>query len=350
MEDYKRLTLGEAIHVIAQKRVMIVCHVNPDGDAIGSAYGLLRLVELTGGSGRVICPSEIPERLRFLCDGDSTAYESGMENDFDIIVAVDTASASQLGELSHLAREVALSIDHHENCTMFADNLWYPDAAAAGVIVYDLAIESALRGYVTGNLSPVLRRVFAAIASDTGSFKFANTNESAFSTAAGICGYLAENDDGGDFPVDRMSVSDISSALFDGITKKETVARRIANKNLRYICGGKIAVTTVNTGEMTEHELELRDLGGMVDQVRGIEGTVCGVVIKADPEKPGTFRGSARSNVDFDVAAIAEKFGGGGHKRAAGFTITARSTDEAVEEFARVADAALAEYNSTSQK
>lgn len=345
MEEYREYTLSEAIHVLAQKRVLIVCHVNPDGDAIGSAFGLLRLVELMGGSGRVICPSEVPGRLQFLCDGDSTAYESGMENDYDAVVAVDTASPSQLGGLCHLADEIRLSIDHHENCTMFADHVWYPDAAAAGVIVYELAVEAALHGYAVGNLSPVFRRVFAAVASDTGSFKFANTNQAAFSTAAGIYGYLAENDCGGSSPVDRMSIYDISAALFDNLTKKGVAVRTLANNNLRYVCDGRIAVTTVSAGEMAEYDLALSDVSSMTDEVRGIDGTVCGVVIKADPENPGSFRCSARSNVELDVSAIAAEFGGGGHKRAAGFTITARDVDEAVEEFVRVAAGVLARYD-----
>lgn len=348
MEEYRRLTPGEIVRRISGKRVMIVCHRNPDGDAVGSAYGLLRLVELSGGLGKVVTPTPIPERLRFIADGDDTSYIPGMEDSFDLKVTVDTASPSQLGELSHLADVTDISIDHHASTTLYADNLTDPKAAATGVLVYELALESVMRGYVRDNLSPVMKRAFAAIASDTGSFAFANTNARAFSSCSGICGYLEENNCEGDHPIDGMTTHEISAALFGSVTKKDVLIRRLANNNLTYICGGSAAVSVITADEIRENSLDFTDLGSVVDQVRGIEGTLCGISVRQSPDSPDEYRCSARSNVEFDVARLAAVFGGGGHVRAAGFSVIASSKDEALAKIESALSGEIAEYGKSA--
>ena len=322
------VSLADAAEFICGKRALILCHVNPDGDAIGSATALAEVLRLTGGEGKVATPSPAADRLSFITGGMDTAYTDGMEKDFDLVLAVDTASPNQLGNLSFLADKVAISFDHHKNCTLYSPYVLYDNSAAAGIVVYDLLHELESAGRIRGDASGVLRRIYAAIASDTGSFKYSNANAEAFTVAADICRRLADAPSSGECPIDSMTPADISASLFDNVTKKDIAMRQIAYRNLRYICGGLIALSAITSAEMEESGLTLEDLGAMVDCVRSIGGTAVGIVLKQSA--PNVWRGSSRANVDFDVSAPASMLGGGGHTRAAGFTVEADSAEAAV--------------------
>jgi len=334
------VTVEDAAKTVCGKSAMILCHVNPDGDALGSATALAELLRLTGGCGTVVTPSPVPERLSFITGGVDTSYRNGMESEFDLVLSVDTASPTQLGDLSHLADKVDLSFDHHESCTLYSPHVLYGGSAAAALVIFDLFLEFEKTGVLSGDTSGVLRRVFCALSSDTGSFKYANADVRAFLAAGEICRRLAYAPVSGICPIDSMSTSDISAALFDTVTKKDVAASKIAYKNLRYICGGKIALTAVSYEEMTAAGLKMDDLSGAVNCVRSIDGTAAGIILKQSAKD--TWRGSSRANCDFDLSVPAAKLGGGGHKRAAGFTVVADSLDAAVTIVEKIFGEALA--------
>ena len=116
---YPEISLTEICDILeTAENVLILTHVNPDGDTIGSAYALQCLVEAMGGRARVICPSPIPHRLAFLMHGDGDPAWSAEETDsaadtYDVICSVDVASPMQLGELGCLLSVVDFMIDHH---------------------------------------------------------------------------------------------------------------------------------------------------------------------------------------------------------------------------------------------
>lgn len=335
------VSLADAAELICGKNALILCHVNPDGDAVGSATALLELIRLTGGDGKVVTPSPVADRLKFIAGDIDTAYIPHMENDYDIVLAVDTASPSQLGNLDFLAEKVALSLDHHENCTLYSPYVLYKNSAAAGIVVLDLLRELEKTGRITGDPAGVLRRIYAAISSDTGSFKYSNADAEAFTAAAEISRRLADATTGGDSPIDFMTTSDISSSLFDNVTKTDITVRQVTYRNLRYICDGRIALSVITYDEMKEADLTLEDLGGMVDSVRSVDGTAAGIALKQSAKN--VWRGSSRANVDFDVSVPASQLAGGGHKRAAGFTVEAESAEEAIAITEKIFGKALAD-------
>lgn len=333
------VSIEDAAEQIRGKSALIICHVNPDGDALGSATALRELMVLSGGSGRIVTPSPVPERLSFITGDIDTSYTDGMEKDFDLVLTVDCASPNQLGHLSCLADKVDISFDHHENCTLYSPHVLYAGAPAAALVIFDLFLHMSESYMLAGDPSGLLRRVYAGLSSDTGSFKYANATPDAFAAAAEICHRLREAPVSDGAPIDKMAPSDISAALFDCVTMKDVEVRRIAYKNLRYICGGNIAVSFATHAEMKAAGLSIDDLGGMVDSVRAIGSTAVGIVLKESAK--GIWRGSSRANVDFDVSVPAALLGGGGHKRAAGFTVEAMTAAEAVEITERVFGEAL---------
>ena len=102
------LTLAEISDALCRaERVLIVTHRSPDGDALGSSFALAQMLRRMGKAARVVCEDAAPKRLRFtLRDQEDCLYNEGMENEYDLLCAVDTASVGQLGTLGHLAEKI----------------------------------------------------------------------------------------------------------------------------------------------------------------------------------------------------------------------------------------------------
>ena len=175
---YPEISLTEICDILeTAENVLILTHVNPDGDTIGSAYALH-------------CPSPIPHRLAFLMHGDGDPAWSADETDsaadtYDVICSVDVASPMQLGELGCLLSVVDFMIDHHGTGEPFAPHWIDEHASACGEMLYDIYCELSSRGHFEVH-PEAARRIYAAIVSDTGSFKFSNTTTKTHLIAAGM--------------------------------------------------------------------------------------------------------------------------------------------------------------------
>lgn len=326
MSDYRALDLIEVCFKIATcSRALILSHVNPDGDTIGSAFALKGIIEAAGGEAVCRCQAEAANYLRFIYDGQETiVYEDGEEDSYDLILAIDVASPSQLGTLAHLIGKIDLMIDHHGTGEAFADNYIDHSASSAGEIVYRIYKELKERGAIDAT-PDVCRKIYMAMVCDTGCFKFANTTPDTHKVAAELLCEINGDTSG-------LSTSKLISALFGTRTRKEVLAQKIALQSLTYTDDGDVAAVMVTRDEMLENQLEENDIGNIVDIPRGIEGVMVGLSVKESLEEPGVFRISSRANCDTDLSAIcAENFGGGGHKLAAGGTVRADSPAEAFE-------------------
>lgn len=318
--DFPALTLGEAAECLrTAQRVLICIHRSPDGDAVGSGFALAEMLRGMGKTARVVCGDEIPRRLRFLMRGQTdAAYTEGMEKDFDLLCAVDTASVAQLGALSPLAEKIALSIDHHENNAPFCPHCTHGDASAAGEVLFDLASAGAFS--LTADVS---RLLYAAIVSDTGSFKFANTSKNTLMKAAQLLGNIAEATDGGD------DLATINHRLFECRTMSELRAQRAGIDALRITREGRLGIVVFTAQMLKENELTAEDIGNIVGLPRTVEGVQIALSVKQSETDPTEWRVSSRASVDVDVSAVCAAFGGGGHRRAAGCTVTAPDAESA---------------------
>ena len=188
MTDFRTLTIRELCEKLCEKKAtLIVFHARPDADAVGSAFALRELLEAMDIPVICACVNEIPERLEFLCDGVQGSVLSDEEMDFghERVISVDSASPSQLGALfERLHRKVDLMIDHHGTGTVYADHYIDPTASATGEIVFEIAKELISMEKI-GVLPPRFYRfIYAAIASDTGGFRFSNASAKTFRIAA----------------------------------------------------------------------------------------------------------------------------------------------------------------------
>ena len=318
MTTYNRLDLDAlCARLCEQKNTLIIYHVRSDADAVGSAFALREILTSLGIAAFCACADEIPDRLRFMSSTQgSVVLEEGMELDHERVISVDSASPSQLGSLfDRLRRDIDLMIDHHASGTPYADNYIDPTASATGEIIYAIAKRLVETGRLVQIPKRALNCIFAAICSDTGSFRYSNVTPATFRIAA----ELVEA---------GVSVDEVTRNLYESKSVKQVRAEGEAARRLVLYEGGRIASVTFPYTSKFSLSLSDEHLETIIDIPRSISGVEIAFAIK-QPEQNGVFRVSMRSSCDFDVARVCAKFGGGGHVRAAGCTVEARHIDDA---------------------
>lgn len=325
--------------IISAKNALILIHVNPDGDCAGSAFALRHMIRACGGVARVACANELPKRLCFLSSDNLRVTDNeepysvyfDPENEdvsaYDCIFSVDVASPGQLGNLSVLIPHISFMIDHHGTGEAFAPNYIDSTASAAGEIVYRLYRILTDRGDIVS--SPCAARcMYAAIVSDTGSFKFSNTSPETHLAAADLVGEINGADDGG------LDTADVCRSLFGQRTMKELTAQMLAIQNLRFYENGRLGAVLFTQDMLAEAGLTEDEIGNIVDTPRGVEGVAVGISLRQLSSDPTQYKVSSRANENIDCAAVCARYGGGGHVRAAGCTITANSPEDALAQMA----------------
>lgn len=323
--EFRSVSISEICDALTKKRnALILAHVNPDGDAVGSAFALKAIVLAMGGQARVVCANEPAGRLRFLyLEQEDCVYRDDVEN-YDLIFSVDVASPAQLGELESLIPHMDFMIDHHGMGEPFAPEYVDEKAAAAGEIVFSIYRELKNRGCLP-TVPDIARRIYAAVVSDTGSFKFSNTTPYTHRIAAEL---VSEINNAGDKKEDAAAVC---RSLFGQRTLKELTAQALAIQNLRFYSNGELGAVLFTQKMLEDAGLTEDEIGNIVDVPRSVEGTLIGVSLKQSSSDPCVYKVSSRANADCDVAAVCASFGGGGHVRAAGCSVTAASPEEALE-------------------
>lgn len=330
------------------KNALILCHVNPDGDCIGSAFALRKIIRDCGGEARVVCSNDLPKRLRFLASDslymaeDEEPYDLSIDPEseeigtFDRIISVDVASPIQLGGLAVLIPKIDYMIDHHGMGEPFAKNYVDPAASASGEIVYKIYRELRERGVIESD-PEAARRIYAAVVSDTGSFKFSNTRPETHLAAAALVEEINNAADGG------MDTADVCRSLFGQRTLKELTAQMLAIQNLRFYENGRLGAVLFTQQMLADAGLTEEEIGNVVDTPRGVEGVLIGISLRQLAADPTQYKVSSRANTEIDCSAVCAMFGGGGHVRAAGCTITADAPEEALGRMAEAFGAAIRE-------
>ena len=333
MTDYNKLTLAEAAaRIRGDEPTLILFHRHPDGDAVGSGFALKLILEAMGCTAYCVCEDEIPERLRFLTEGlQNSILKENLPSDFapTQIVSVDTASPAQAGVLyPDYEGRFDLMIDHHAKGEMYADGYIDGQASSAGELIYRLSRELVRTGRISAVPAEVDRLLYAAISSDTGCFRYGNV---APATHRAIAELLEAGVDS----------ADINHRLFGVKSYKLLQAEKIGFDRLRLFADGKIGIVDMPAAIKAEYGLSDEHLDTLVEVARGLQGVQVAAAIR-QPSNEGLYRISMRSSCHVDVAAICATFGGGGHVKAAGCTVTCEDGMEAVVDMiARALEAAL---------
>jgi phosphoesterase RecJ-like protein len=291
------MTRAECARFFAQRdNFVILTHSAPDGDTLGSAGGLCLGLRAAGKTAAVLENPETPEHLAYLVQG--LMVSQIPEN--AVLVSVDVPAPGMLPEAHQaLIPRIALRIDHHGRSTSFTElELVDPGTAACAEIVYDILVEMGVA--LTAQMAIP---IYTGTATDTGCFSFANTTAHTFTVAA-ACAATGAN------------LQPINQALFDTVSLQKLRVQAWVTGHTKFFCGGKAAVCAMPVTLAQELDVAEEDVGGMSGFVRSIEG-VCMAATLRESDEGKTFI-SMRAVPGYDCAAVCEKFGGGGHKGAAG--------------------------------
>ena len=294
--------LAEALR--SHQRFVVMSHLRPDGDAIGCAVALALCLKEMGKEVAVWNHDGTMEKLRFLPGSELIVKPPAEPQEFDVAIALDTSTQQRLGDCPAALRSAKLwiNIDHHISNTGYGD-LVYIDAhaPAAGQIVFEL-----IRAAGLPLTEAIANNLWAAIATDTGSFQYSNTTARTFE----ICAELIAA---------GVNVGKISEHLFQTHPRSRLELLRALLNTMQFTCGGRTASFALTRSTVAEVGASPEDTEGLIDTLRGTEGVLVAAFFEEMEIPEGRVRVSLRSkDPRYDVCKICAQFGGGGHVLAAG--------------------------------
>jgi bifunctional oligoribonuclease and PAP phosphatase NrnA len=286
----------------AHQRFAVLSHVRPDGDALGSQLGLALSLSKLGKTVMVRNEDGLLEKYSFLPGGEFLQTPLGEPQDFDVAIALDTATESRLGTATELVRsaKIWINIDHHPSNPGYGDLVYIDSTApATGQILFELIQSQGLPMDAA-----IAENLFVAISTDTGSFQYPNTTARTFEIGAEL--------------VRRgVDVGRVSQLLYESYPRRRTELLRELLGTMRFEAAGKIAAFSLSLRVAADLKVKPEDNEGLIDHLRAIHGVIVAVFFEELID--GKVRVSMRSkSEEVDVSAICQKFGGGGHKLAAG--------------------------------
>jgi phosphoesterase RecJ-like protein len=295
------------------QKVLCISHKRPDGDTLGASTALYLAMKQLGKTAHMACVDDIPDRYHFLADGGKTIKEFNFR-DYDLIFVSD-AGASYMTRYQEIYPEIfkgavpVVNLDHHASNDNFGTlNIVDISSASTTILIYKLFqfIAPQLRLRISPDMATAL---LCGIYNDTGSLMHSNTTLEVFE----ISGKLVEL--GGRFQVvakNLFRTSPISTLKLWG-----KVLENVSVNN------EGVTISVVTKKDFDEVGATSEELAGVVDYLNSVPGSKFTVLLNEDEK--GNVKGSLRtSRYDVDLSKLAGEFGGGGHKKASGFTMPGR--------------------------
>jgi phosphoesterase RecJ-like protein len=333
------------------RKIALICHINPDGDTVGSALALYRALTKIGKKADVFCADEIGEKLKYLPFSDS--FNINREQKYDLAAAIDCGDRGRMGLMSEIfdgAKKTAC-VDHHKSNSIKCDYAYIDGfIASTAEIIYSLikmlpidwvaadgkggaidkkdASERNKRGGTSADVNngglidkDIATLLYAGILTDTGMFSYPSTSAKTHKIAADLYGY-------------GIDAADIAYNVFK---KKSMPAFSLAHKALgaaRFFNGGTIGIATFFLKDFAETGAAPDNTEGLVNSIQTIDGVYAAIALtEIDPTH---FRVSIRTKAPVDASSIAAEFGGGGHALAAGCRLQG-SYEEIIERLVKAA-------------
>jgi phosphoesterase RecJ-like protein len=317
--------LSQVVELIETKgRFAITSHVRPDGDSLGSSLGLYWLLRALGKEVEVIMRDAVPHAYRKLPGAEEVRVTPTVDRQYDAVFVIECSDITRPG-LVNLEKQFVVNIDHHSTTALFGTINWIDSTASAvGEMIYNLCKATGVR--VTREIAEC---VYTALITDTGSFHYSNTSERTFKVASELV---------------RAGVkpAKISQAVFASYPWSKIELLREVLSTAKRDESGRVA--------WMRQSLEMQERAGAADE--DADGFVNYPLTVGEVEAvallkecaPGVYRTSLRSKGDVNVARIAEEFGGGGHRNAAGCTLRGE-WDEAERTIVRLLLDAVERHN-----
>ncbi len=294
--------LSQVVELIENKsRFAITTHIKPDGDGVGSSLGLCWLLRSLGKQAEVIVHGDVPIAYRSLPGADEIRDIKVIDGDYDAVFVIECSDLSRPG-IAGLETQFTVNIDHHATSEHFGTINWIDSTASAvGEMIYNLC--KAIGGRISKDIAEC---VYMALVTDTGSFHFPNTSDRTLKVASELIKAGAKP-------------AKIGEAVYNNYPWSRIELMRQVLATVKRDASGRIA-SMRQTLEMNELSGAVDgDNNGFVNIPLAARDVVAAIYMREiGPDK---FRASLRSKGTINVAQVAEKFGGGGHKNASGLSI-----------------------------
>lgn len=291
------------------KNILLVSHINPDGDTLGSMCGLYSLIKDNYKKKcDMVAVSKIPSVYRFLPNIDKVKNieEIDLSREYDLVVNLDVAAIDRCADARILfdKAKCTINIDHHETNNNYGQiNIVEPASAATGEVL--VGISFSLNWKISIETAVCL---YTAIVTDTGCFKFSNTTQRTMEYAGKLLGY-------------GIDPSDIYQKCYESNSKDMVLFQSYCMNKAKFLKDNKIAYAVVYKKDLEKYNYNGEDFtDGLTEKLRAIASVQIAFIVKE--LNSGASKVSMRSK-DIDIAQICTALGGGGHKFAAGVMIKA---------------------------
>jgi len=290
--------------ILEARSFLIVIHINPDGDALGSALALSRVLKKMGREVTLLNNDPIPMMYRYL-PGWEAFSRTVPQTAPDVLILLDCGEVERTG-FKELPGKLKLVVDHHLTKQNFGDIKWgLSDASSTGEMVFNL-----IRALDVPLDKDTALCLYTAIVTDTGGFRYSSTSPSSFRAAAELL----------EAGVDPWHVT---KNLYESISSERMALMGKALNAMKR--NGEVAIISVTDSMYKETGTSAEDTESFANLARSIKGVEVAVFIRQIG--PDSFKVSMRSKGRVNVAAIAEAMGGGGHHNAAGGLMKGRLDD-----------------------
>lgn len=298
-----------ATYLEGVQTVAIAGHVRPDGDCVGSCLATYNYIKDNYPKIEVaLYLQPIPNIFKFLSRADEIMHSCEEDKTYDLFIAQDCGDLKRLGDAAKYfeTAKKTICVDHHVSNDNFADeNYIFPYASSASELVFGLIGEKSIT-------KKIAECIYVGMVHDTGVFQYSCTSAKTME----IAGKLME-----------MGI-DFSKIVDETFYTKTFEQNQILGKallNSRLLLNGKMIASVITMEEMKQYHVLPKHLDGIVNQLRVTKGVEAAVFLYENED--GSYKVSTRSNGLVNVAELAVKFGGGGHERAAGFSMEGTPED-----------------------
>jgi len=292
--------------------ILITCHEDPDGDALGSANALGLLLEQLGKNVLFILPETVPRKYQFLPTPKCQIVDDQSQYQGDVLITVDSSKRdrfTRVDQLSHYG--VLVNIDHHPTNSHYGhENIVSPESSSTCELLYDIFHDL---GYELNQ--EIAINLYTGISADTGSFNFENVTKHTFQVAGDLLSWGAEP-------------HQIARELYESVPLNIFHFRQELLNNLQLTDDQRIAWITCKQKQLEKYWVPENELEGIINHAKSLEPVEFAVIFKETVQ--GQTKVGFRSKT-LDVTKIALAYEGGGHKRASGCLVE-KPIEQAVEE------------------
>lgn len=288
--------------IFSEDNIVVISHVNPDGDAIGSGLALTLGLKKIGKNVRFILQDKYPDSVKFLNEINIVEqYDENNEYKFDLSICVDGATDDRLGKAKELLKNrFVINIDHHISNTLYGKLNYVEEISSTSELIYKFLKFCEID--IDINMAEAL---YTGLVNDTGNFSHDNVTEKTFEMAAELKRIGASN-------------SKVVREFFNTKSLPAIKLLGIAMYEMEYNENKKLVYYFMSKEILDKYNGRKEDTEGIVEKLISFKEAEVSLFLRED--KIGVIKGSMRSKHDIDVNKIASIFGGGGHRKAAGFT------------------------------